>query len=166
MPVRVFRRDTLQPIRGFHLNVGKQGLLRMRSDKLNDELIVLLWIQVHAEFDTFNIADTCRGKISLKHVGLAVVKLEKMPRISYLPSGDQISMRLPLPLLDFVSRRSRGDFGQSLDPIYMNQLDLFCSQLVATQRLAPEDIRLLTVSVTGVQKIFSVDINDSKMEIF
>jgi len=93
-------------------------------------------------------------------------RMEKMPRISYLPSGDQISMRLPLPLLDFVSRRSRGDFGQSLDPIYMNQLDLFCSQLVATQRLAPEDIRLLTVSVTGVQKIFSVDINDSKMEIF
>lgn len=93
-------------------------------------------------------------------------RMEKMPRLSYVPSGDQISMRLPLPLLDFVSRRSRGDFGESLDPIYVNQLDLFCSQLVATKRLAPEDIRLLSVSVTGVQKIFSVDINDSKMEIF
>ena len=75
-------------------------------------------------------------------------------------------MRLPLPLLDFVGRRSRGDFGQSLDPIYVNQLDLFCSQLVASRRLPLEDIRLLSVSVTGVQKILNVDITDSKMEIF
>ena len=81
-------------------------------------------------------------------------------------SSAMMSGSMPLPLLDFVSRRSRGDFGESLDPIYVNQLDLFCSQLVATKRLAPEDIRLLSVSVTGVQKIFSVDINDSKMEIF
>ncbi len=93
-------------------------------------------------------------------------RVEKMPRISYVPSGNLIFMRLPLPLLDFVSRRSRGDFGESLDPIYVNQLDLFCSQLVASRRLASEDIRLLSVSVTGVQKILNVGITDSKMEIF
>lgn len=91
---------------------------------------------------------------------------EKMPRLCYGPLNDKVFMRLPLPLLDFVSRRSRGDFGQSLDPIYINQLDLFCSQLMASKRLAPEDIRLLSVSVTGVQKIFSVAIDDTRMEIY
>jgi serine/threonine protein kinase len=106
------------------------------------------------------------GEYSEGDFELQYDRVGKMPRISYIPSGEQIFMRLPLPLLDFVSRRSRGDFGQSLDPIYVNQLDLFCSQLVASRRLASEDIRLLSVSVTGVQKIFQVDIADSKMEIF
>jgi len=93
-------------------------------------------------------------------------RAEKMPRLCYAPLNDKVFMRLPLPLLDFVSRRSRGDFGQNLDPIYVNQLDLFCSQLMANKRLAPEDIRLLSVSVTGVQKIFSVAIDDTRMEIY
>lgn len=93
-------------------------------------------------------------------------RAEKMPRLCYAPLNDKVFMRLPLPLLDFVSRRSRGDFGQNLDPIYVNQLDLFCSQLMASKRLAPEDIRLLSVSVTGVQKIFSVAIDDTRMEIY
>lgn len=106
------------------------------------------------------------GEYSEDDFQLQYDRVEKLPRICYVPSGHQISMRLPLPLLDFVSRRSRGDFGQSLDPIYVNQLDLFCSQLVASKRLPSEDIRLLSVSVTGVQKIFNVDITDSKMEIF
>ena len=106
------------------------------------------------------------GEYSEGDFQLQYDRVEKMPRISYVPSSDQIFMRLPLPLLDFVSRRSRGDFGQSLDPIYVNQLDLFCSQLVASRRLASEDIRLLSVSVTGVQKVLNVDITDSKMEIF
>ena len=91
---------------------------------------------------------------------------ERMPRLCYTPLDDKVFMRLPLPLLDFVSRRSRGDFGQSLDPIYVNQLDLFCSQLVANKRLEPEEIRLLSVSVTGVQKIFIVAIDDTLMEIY
>ena len=106
------------------------------------------------------------GEYSEGDFQLQYDRVEKMPRINYTPSGDQIFMRLPLPLLDFVSRRSRGDFGQSLDPIYVNQLDLFCSQLVASRRLPSEDIRLLSVSVTGVQKVLNVDITDSRMEIF
>jgi serine/threonine protein kinase len=93
-------------------------------------------------------------------------RAEKMPRLCFAPLSDRVFMRLPLPLLDFVSRRSRGDFGQSLDPIYVNQLDLFCSQLVANKRLSADDIRLLSVSVTGVQKVFNVAIDNTQMEIY
>lgn len=90
---------------------------------------------------------------------------ELTPRLMYLPSSGAVFMRLPLPLLDFVSRRSIGDFGQDLDPIYINQLDLFCSQLVATKPLPEEDIRLLTVGVTGGHRIFRVAIDNKRMEI-
>ncbi len=105
------------------------------------------------------------GEYSEADFKLEYDRVEKMPRLCYFPADGKIFMRLPLPLLDFVSRRSRGDFGQSLDPIYLNQLDLFCSQLVACKPLASEDIRLLSVSVTGVQQIFNIDITELDMEI-
>jgi hypothetical protein len=90
---------------------------------------------------------------------------ELMPRLIYLPSGDSVFMRLPLPLLDFVSRRSLGDFGQDLDPIYINQLDLFCSQLVTIKPLPEEDIRLLSAGITGGQRMFRLAIDNERLEI-
>lgn len=90
---------------------------------------------------------------------------ERMPRLVYAPANREVFMRLPLPLLDFVNRRNIGDFGQQLDPIHVNQLDLFCSQLVAEKRLWAGDLRLLSIGVTGEQRVFRVDIDKTKMEI-
>jgi serine/threonine protein kinase len=90
---------------------------------------------------------------------------ERMPRLVYAPANQKVFMRLPLPLLDFVSRRSTGDFGQQLDPIHVNQLDLFCSQLVAEKHLWADDLRLLSIGVTGEQRVFRVEIDNMNMEI-
>lgn len=90
---------------------------------------------------------------------------EKMPRLVYAPANRDVFMRLPLPLLDFVKRRSTGDFGQQLDPIHVNQLDLFCSQLVAEKHLWADDLRLLSIGVTGEQRVFRVEIDNMTMEI-
>jgi hypothetical protein len=91
---------------------------------------------------------------------------EKMPRLVYAPANGDVFMRLPLPLLDFVSHRSTGDFGQELDPIHINQLDLFCSQLVAHKRLPEDDLRLLSIGITGEQNVFRIAIDRSNMEIY
>ncbi|NYE25609.1 protein kinase domain-containing protein [Pigmentiphaga litoralis] len=91
---------------------------------------------------------------------------EKMPRLVYSPANGAVFMKLPLPLLDFVSHRSTGDFGQDLDPIHINQLDLFCSQLVACKRLPEDDLRLLSISITGEQNVYRVAIDKSTMEIY
>lgn len=90
---------------------------------------------------------------------------ERMPRLVYAPANREVFMRLPLPLLDFVSRRSTGDFGQQLDPIHVNQLDLFCSKLVAEKHLYAGDLRLLSIGVTGEQRVFRVEIDNMNMEI-
>ena len=74
-------------------------------------------------------------------------------------------MKLPLPLLDFVARRSKGEFGKDLDPIYFNQLDLFCAQLIAHKSLPEEDVRLLTFGVTGAPTVFRLSIDEDRMEI-
>ena len=89
-----------------------------------------------------------------------------MPRLVYAPANDEVFMRLPLPLLDFVSRRSTGDFGQELDPIHINQLDLFCSQLGARKQLPEDDLRLLSIGITGEQNVFRIAIDKSNMEIY
>ncbi|KQZ34958.1 NERD domain-containing protein kinase family protein [Massilia sp. Root1485] len=90
---------------------------------------------------------------------------EKMPRLVYAPANGEVFMRLPLPLLDFVSHRSTGDFGQELDPIHINQLDLFCSQLVARKPLSQDDLCLLSIGITGEQKVFRIGIDGPSMEI-
>jgi len=91
---------------------------------------------------------------------------ERMPRLVYAPANGEVFMRLPLPLLDFVNHRSTGDFGQDLDPIHINQLDLFCSQLVARKQLPEDDLRLLSIGVTGDQNVFRLAIDKNNMEIY
>jgi hypothetical protein len=92
--------------------------------------------------------------------------VELVPLLTYIPFSDSVKMKLSLPLLDFVQRRSIGDFGKNLDPIYINQLDLFCSQLVLCKPLLDDDIRLLSFGITGEQKVFKVEIDGQRMEIF
>ncbi|MGZ5259650.1 MAG: serine/threonine protein kinase [Burkholderiales bacterium] len=105
------------------------------------------------------------GEYDDKNFELRFDPEEALPRLVYRPAEDRVFMRLSLPLLDFVSRRSTGDFGQSLDPIYINQLDLFCSQLVASDRLPEGDILLFCVAPTGQQHVYRVEIDDFGMEI-
>lgn len=105
------------------------------------------------------------GEYDDKHFELRFDLAEALPRLVYRPAEDRVFMRLSLPLLDFVSRRSTGDFGQSLDPIYVNQLDLFCSQLVASDPLPEGDILLFCVAPTGQQRVYCVEIDDVDMEV-
>lgn len=128
----------------------------------NDKLYVTLR---RDDLETTQPVQVVIGEYDEKEFDLTFDQGEKMPRLSYVPASGKVFMRLPLPLLDFVTRRSTGEFGQSLDPIYVNQLDLFCSQLVSEKHLQPDDIRLLSVGVTGEQKVFSVELDNLTMEV-
>lgn len=129
----------------------------------NDKLYVTLR---RDDLETTQPVQVVIGEFDEKEFELIFDQGEKIPRLSYGPANGKVFMRLPLPLLDFVTRRSTGEFGQSLDPIYVNQLDLFCSQLISERHMSPDDIRLLSVGVTGEQKVFSVELDNSNMEIY
>jgi hypothetical protein len=42
---------------------------------------------------------------------------------------------------------------------------LFCSQLVARKQLPEDDLRLLSIGVTGDQNVFHLTIHNNNMEI-
>ncbi|WP_213780749.1 NERD domain-containing protein kinase family protein [Caballeronia sp. dw_276] len=135
----------------------------MRASSLKDKLYITLR---RDDMETTQPVQVVIGEYDENDFRLEFNSSEKMPQLIYTPAGGEVFMRLPLPLLDFVNRRSTGDFGQELDPIHVNQLDLFTSQLVSRKRLPVEDIRLLSISVTGEQHVYRVAIDNSSMEIY
>jgi serine/threonine protein kinase len=132
------------------------------SSPSNDKLLVTLR---RDDKETTQTVQVIIGEYEFADFRLDFEPLERMPRLTYVPSAERVFMKLPLPLLDFVARRSKGEFGQDLDPIYVNQLDLFCSQLATHRSLAPDDIRLLTFGVMGAPSIVRLLLDEDRMEI-
>jgi serine/threonine protein kinase len=135
----------------------------VRTASLKDKLYITLR---RDDMETTQPVQVVIGEYDENDFRLEFDNVEKMPRLVYAPANGEVFMRLPLPLLDFVSRRSTGDFGQELDPIHINQLDLFCSQLVARKQLPEDDLRLLSIGITGEQNVFRIAIDKSNMEIY
>ena len=133
-----------------------------RTSSINDKLYITLR---RDDMETTQPVQVVIGEYDENDFKIDFNVREKMPRLIYGDPFAGVFMRLPLPLLDFVRRRSVGDFGQDLDPIHINQLDLFCSKLVAKKRLPADDIRLLSIGITGEQNVFRVSIDSSIMEI-
>jgi serine/threonine protein kinase len=133
-----------------------------RTASLRDKLYITLR---RDDMETTQPVQVVIGEYDENAFRLDFDSTEKMPRLVYVPADGEVFMRLPLPLLDFVDRRSTGDFGQDLDPIHINQLDLFCSQLVARKQLPEDDLRLLSIGVTGDQNVFHLTIYNNNMEI-
>jgi serine/threonine protein kinase len=132
------------------------------SSPSNDKLIVTLR---RDDKETTQTVQVVIGEYEFAGFKLDFDPIERMPRLTYIPDADRVFMKLPLPLLDFVARRSKGEYGQDLDPIYVNQLDLFCSQLATHRSLAKDDIRLLAFGVMGVPSIVRLILNEDRMEI-
>lgn len=132
------------------------------SSPSNDKLLVTLR---RDDKETTQTVQVVIGEYEFSDFRLDYEPVERMPRLTYIPSAERVFMKLPLPLLDFVARRSKGEFGQDLDPIYLNQLDLFCSQLVAQKCLSQNDIRLLTFGVMGAPSIVRLLLDEDRMEI-
>jgi serine/threonine protein kinase len=135
----------------------------VRTASIKDKLYITLR---RDDMETTQPVQVVIGEYDENDFRLDFDETEKMPRMVYAPAKGEVFMRLPLPLLDFVSHRSTGDFGQELDPIHINQLDLFCSQLVACKRLPEDDLRLLSIGITGEQNVFRIAIDRSNMEIY
>lgn len=135
----------------------------VRTASIKDKLYITLR---RDDMETTQPVQVVIGEYDENDFRLEFDDSEKMPRLVYAPANGEVFMRLPLPLLDFVSHRSKGDFGQELDPIHINQLDLFCSQLVARKRLPEDDLRLLSIGITGEQNVFRIAIDRSNMEIY
>jgi serine/threonine protein kinase len=135
----------------------------VRTASIKDKLYITLR---RDDMETTQPVQVVIGEYDENDFRLDFDETEKMPRLVYAPASGDVFMRLPLPLLDFVSHRSTGDFGQELDPIHINQLDLFCSQLVACKRLPEDDVRLLSIGITGEQNVFRIAIDRSNMEIY
>lgn len=135
----------------------------VRTASIKDKLYITLR---RDDMETTQPVQVVIGEYEENDFRLDFDETEKMPRLVYAPANGNVFMRLPLPLLDFVSHRSTGDFGQELDPIHINQLDLFCSQLVACKRLPEDDVRLLSIGITGEQNVFRIAIDRSNMEIY
>jgi hypothetical protein len=135
----------------------------VRTSSLKDKLYITLR---RDDMETTQPVQVLIGEYDENDFRLHFDPSEKMPYLVYAPDNNRVTMRLPLPFLDFVYRRSTGDFGQELDPIHINQLDLFCSKLVARKSLPEDDIRLLSIGVTGAQNVYRVAIDNSSMEIY
>ncbi|MBB5509518.1 protein kinase domain-containing protein [Paraburkholderia atlantica] len=135
----------------------------VRTSSLKDKLYITLR---RDDLETTQPVQVVIGEYDENDFRLDFSPTEKMPSLYYSPADREVFMRLPLPLLDFVNRRSTGDFGQELDPIHVNQLDLFCSKLIGRKRLPEDDLRLLSIGVTGEQNVYRVAIDNSNMEIY
>jgi serine/threonine protein kinase len=135
----------------------------VRTSSLKDKLYITLR---RDDMETTQPVQVVIGEYDENDFRLDFSDSEKMPSLYYSPADREVFMRLPLPLLDFVNRRSTGDFGQELDPIHVNQLDLFCSKLVGRKRLPEDDLRLLSIGVTGEQNVYRIAIDNSNMEIY
>lgn len=71
----------------------------------------------------------------------------RVPKLCY--KNGQAELLLTLPLLDYIIRRGDGDLEDGLDPIYLNQLEYFRSQLLSIEPDMGRDINLLRVGIDG-----------------
>lgn len=81
------------------------------------------------------------------HLGYDLVK--RLPYLLYKDSD--IALKLALPLLDFIERRSAGDLGSELSEIHLAQLEWFRAELLRLNAARSDmaEITLLKANITG-----------------
>jgi len=89
-------------------------------------------------------------------------KQTQLPRLAYRHKENFASILLSLPILDYITTRSRGDLENTLDPIYLHQFDYFRAQLLDLQRagLDRDLITLLRVGLDGKVGFYNFALSD------
>jgi hypothetical protein len=89
-------------------------------------------------------------------------KQTKLPRLTYRHKSNFEGLLLALPILDYITARSRGDLENSLDPIYRHQFDYFRAQLLAlrTADIQEDTVTLLRVGVDGKVGFYRFELDD------
>lgn len=81
----------------------------------------------------------------------------KLPKLVHRPQGSDAELLLTLPLLDYIIKRGQGDLEDGLDPIYLNQLEYFRSQLLLHKDGDSNDIKLLRVGIDGKVDLYNYE---------
>lgn len=81
----------------------------------------------------------------------------KLPKLVHRPQGSDAELLLTLPLLDYIIKRGQGDLEDGLDPIYLNQLEYFRSQLLLHKDGDSSDIKLLRVGIDGKVDLYNYE---------
>ena len=89
---------------------------------------------------------------------------QQLPYLAHVPS--RARLYLPLPLLDNIAARSRGDLVSDLDAIHRAAMERFRSELFEGTRSRPGVTRLMQIDAEGALRIheFSPSENDSSLE--
>ena len=82
----------------------------------------------------------------------------KLPMLVHRKQGSTAELLLTLPLLDYIIKRGQGDLEDGLDPIYLNQLEYFRSQLLLSKDVSSSDIRLLRVGIDGKVELYNYEL--------
>jgi serine/threonine protein kinase len=82
----------------------------------------------------------------------------KLPMLVHRKHGSTAALLLTLPLLDYIIKRGQGDLEDGLDPIYLNQLEYFRSQLLLSKDVGSSDIRLLRVGIDGKVELYNYEL--------
>lgn len=84
----------------------------------------------------------------------------------YTAAKKPVSLKLSLPLLDYISLKKEGSVGQSLDAMYKNHLEGFKSKILRSNpKKASDSIKLVQLLNTGKLKRWNLDIGEDKIYI-
>jgi serine/threonine protein kinase len=81
----------------------------------------------------------------------------KLPKLVHRKQGSTAELLLTLPLLDYIIKRGQGDLEDGLDPIYLNQLEYFRSQLLLHKDGDGNEIKLLRVGIDGKVDLYNYE---------
>lgn len=80
-----------------------------------------------------------------------------LPKLVHRKQGSTAELLLTLPLLDYIIKRGQGDLEDGLDPIYLNQLEYFRSQLLLHNDEDSNEIKLLRVGIDGKVDLYNYE---------
>lgn len=94
------------------------------------------------------------GSLSFRDFGLEYDREMKAPILFYQRGrgNERVTLKLSLPLLDYILRRNEGEIGAALAPIHQAQLDSFHAKLLRLEDALPSragDITLLRADISG-----------------
>lgn len=91
----------------------------------------------------------------------------KMLKLTHKSQGANNGLLLTLPLLDYITRRSKGILERGLSPIFLAQLDYFRAQLLQIYRSQDRDnvITLLRSEINGKVKPLNIELSEGNTKL-
>lgn len=105
----------------------------------------------------FQATQLVLAKFDFKNFDIVYDEVNKLPKLVHRPQGTDSGLLLTLPLLDYIIKRGQGDLEDGLDPIYLNQLEYFRSQLLTDYEDDSNVINLLRVGIDGKVDSYSYE---------